>query len=76
MYTVQYLSNMNGKIVKYNNQPIQVLKNITAASIRDNEVSKCFGVDTTTSTVTSTFINGGIHVHCMTWIILDGPLEK
>lgn len=39
LLTVEYLSNMvNGRRVLYNNQPVEVLKKLTAASLRDNEV--------------------------------------
>jgi len=39
LLTVEYLSNMvNGRLVLYNNQPVDVLKRLTAASLRDNEV--------------------------------------
>lgn len=39
MYTVEYLNNMaNANIVHYNNQPIEVLKSLTAESLRNNEV--------------------------------------
>lgn len=39
LLTVEYLSNMvNGRRVLYNNQPVEVLKKLTAASLKDNEV--------------------------------------
>lgn len=39
LLTVEYLSNMvNGRCVLYNNQPVEVLKKLTAASLKDNEV--------------------------------------
>ena len=39
LLTVEYLSNMaNGRLVLYNNQPVDVLKRLAAASLRDNEV--------------------------------------
>lgn len=39
LLTVEYLSNMvNGRLVLYNNQPVDVLKRLTAASLIDNEV--------------------------------------
>ncbi|EDO47525.1 predicted protein [Nematostella vectensis] len=38
MYTVEYLGNVtNGGLVRYNNQPIEVLKYLAAASLRANE---------------------------------------
>ena len=40
LLTVEYLSNMvNGRQVLYNNQSVDVLKELAAASLRDNEVS-------------------------------------
>lgn len=40
LLTVEYLSNMvNGRRVLYNNQSVDVLKELAAASLRDNEVS-------------------------------------
>lgn len=44
LLTVEYLSNMvNGRRVLYNNQPVEVLKKLTAASLKDNEVRDiCF----------------------------------
>ena len=40
LLTVEYLSNMmNGRHVLYNNQSVEVLKKLTAASLKDNEVS-------------------------------------
>ena len=39
LLTVEYLSNMvNGRLVLYNNQPVEVLKKLAAASLKDNEV--------------------------------------
>ena len=39
LLTVEYLSNMmNGRLVLYNNQPVDVLKKLAAASLRDHEV--------------------------------------
>ena len=39
LLTVEYLSNMvNGRLVLYNNQSVDVLKKLAAASLRDNEV--------------------------------------
>lgn len=39
LLTVEYLSNMvNGRLVLYNNQPVDALKRLAAASLRDNEV--------------------------------------
>ena len=39
LLTVEYLSNMtNGRLVLYNNQPVEVLKRLAAASLKDNEV--------------------------------------
>ena len=39
LLTVEYLSNMvNGRRVLYNNQPVEVLKKLTAASLKGNEV--------------------------------------
>lgn len=39
LLTVEYLSNMvNGRRVLYNNQSVEVLKKLTAASLKDNEV--------------------------------------
>ncbi len=41
LLTVEYLSNMvNGRLVLYNNQPVEVLKKLAAASLKDNEVIK------------------------------------
>lgn len=41
LLTVEYLSNMvNGRLVLYNNQPVEVLKKLAAASLKDNEVKK------------------------------------
>ena len=40
LLTVEYLSNMvNGRRVLYNNQSVDLLKELAAASLRDNEVS-------------------------------------
>ena len=40
LLTVEYLSNMvNGRRVLYNNQSVEVLKKLSAASLRDNEVT-------------------------------------
>ena len=40
LLTVEYLSNMvNGRLVLYNNQPVEVLKKLAAASLKDNEVN-------------------------------------
>lgn len=40
LYTVDYLSNMvGGRKTLYNNQPIDFLKKMVAASIKDGEVS-------------------------------------
>lgn len=40
LYTVQYLCNMvEGRKTQYNNQPVDVLKKLAAASIKDGEVS-------------------------------------
>lgn len=45
LLTVEYLSNMvNGRRVLYNNQPVEVLKKLTAASLKDNE-AVWFGCD-------------------------------
>lgn len=39
LYTVEYLGNMvGGRKTLYNNQPIELLKKLVAASIRDGEV--------------------------------------
>lgn len=39
LYTVEYLSNMvGGRKTLYNNQPVDVLKKLAAASIKDGEV--------------------------------------
>lgn len=39
LLTVEYLSNMmNGRLVLYNNQSVDVLKKLAAASLRDHEV--------------------------------------
>ena len=41
MYTVEYLGNLvNGRKVLYLNQPVEVLKYLAAASLRDNEVQE------------------------------------
>lgn len=40
LYTVQYLGNMvEGRKTQYNNQPVEVLKKLAAASIKEGEVS-------------------------------------
>lgn len=40
LLTVEYLSNMvNGRRVLYNNQPVDLLKKLAAASLKDNEVN-------------------------------------
>jgi len=45
LLTVEYLSNMvNGRLVLYNNQPVEVLKKLAAASLKDNE-AVWFGCD-------------------------------
>lgn len=45
LLTVEYLSNMvNGRCVLYNNQPVEVLKKLTAASLKDDE-AVWFGCD-------------------------------
>lgn len=39
LYTVEYLGNMaGGRKTLYNNQPVEVLKKLAAASIKDGEV--------------------------------------
>ena len=39
LYTVEYLGNMvGGRKTLYNNQPVDVLKKLAAASIKDGEV--------------------------------------
>ena len=43
LYTVEYLGNMTGgQPVLYINQPIDVLKKATIASLKDNEVGRHF----------------------------------
>lgn len=43
LYTVEYLSNMvGGRKTLYNNQPIDFLKKMVAASIKDGEVGIVF----------------------------------
>ncbi|KAJ7386925.1 hypothetical protein OS493_003882, partial [Desmophyllum pertusum] len=45
LLTVEYLSNMtNGRLVLYNNQPVEILKRLAAASLKDNE-AVWFGCD-------------------------------
>lgn len=46
LLTVEYLSNMvNGRLVLYNNQPVEVLKKLAAASLKDNEVNKLLNIN-------------------------------
>lgn len=43
LYTVEYLGNMaGGRKTLYNNQPVDVLKKLAAASIKDGEVGLVF----------------------------------
>ena len=43
MYTVQYLGNMvNGDLTLYNNQPVEVLKQLAAAAIKNGDVSSFY----------------------------------
>lgn len=46
LLTVEYLSNVvNGRLVLYNNQPVEVLKKLAAASLKDNEVIKLLSIN-------------------------------
>ena len=64
LLTVEYLSNMrNGRLVLYNNQSVDVLKKLAAASLRDHEVMIISLVQSTLSKM-DTFGSFGTAENC------------
>lgn len=78
LYTVDYLSNMvGGRKTLYNNQPIDFLKKMVAASIKDGEVSTalCFcvshvGVKTAAAFLFTTlvYVDFLLFLGCVVWL--------